>query len=191
MAQYAPPWRCPSPRQQFCTNAGCCRSTNATLKRHIQDGLLRLKVRYRRCPSVGHGRSCSRVPLQRDAKVMGVLVKKPIIRTPRLSVARPKPSSSYMLGRDVARPGRAMPSDQHKPHDPAILIWVPVGETPTTHAFAASSASTFRFLPDAVIHAQKEAAHRPEKPWITTSNVLFGPGQIRVLFATVTAKGAS
>jgi hypothetical protein len=84
-----------------------------------------------------------------------------------------------------------MPSDQQKPHDPAILIWVPVGETPTTDAFAVSGASTFRFLPDAVIHAQKEAAHRPEKPWITTSNVLFGPDQIRVLFATITAKGAS
>jgi hypothetical protein len=89
------------------------------------------------------------------------------------------------------RPGRAMPSDQHKPHDPAILIWVPVGETPTRHAFAASGASTFDFLPDAVIHAQKEAAHRPEKPWISTSNVLFGPDQIRVLYATITAKEAS
>ncbi len=98
---------------------------------------------------------------------------------------------SYMLGGDVARLGRAMPSDQHKLHDPAILIWVPVGETPTTHAFAVSGASTFRFLPDAVIHAQKEAAHRPEKPWISTSNVLFGPDQIRVLYATITAKGAS
>ena len=91
----------------------------------------------------------------------------------------------------MARLGRAMPSDQHKPHDPAILIWVPVGETPTTHAFAVSGASTFSFLPDAVIHAQKAAAHRPEKPWISTSNVLFGPDQIRVLFATITAKGAS
>ena len=84
-----------------------------------------------------------------------------------------------------------MPSDQHKPHDPAILIWVPVGETLTTHAFAASGASTFDFLPDAVIHAQKEAAHRPEKPWISTSHVLFGPDQIRVLYATVAAKEAS
>ena len=91
----------------------------------------------------------------------------------------------------MARLGRAMPSDQHKPHDPAILIWVPVGETPTTHAFAVSGASTFGFLPDAVIHAQKKAAHRPEKPWISTSNVLFGPDQIRVLYATITAKGAS
>ena len=91
----------------------------------------------------------------------------------------------------MARLGRAMPSDQQKPHDSAILIWVPVGETPTTDAFAVSGASTFRFLPDAVIHAQKAAAHRPEKPWISTSNVLFGPDQIRVLFATITAKGAS
>ena len=81
-----------------------------------------------------------------------------------------------------------MPSQQHKPHDPAILIWVPVGETPTMHAFAASGASTFRFLPDAVIYAQKAAAHRPEKPWISLSNVLFGPDQIRVLYATITAK---
>jgi hypothetical protein len=71
-----------------------------------------------------------------------------------------------------------MPSEQHKPHDPAILIWVPVGETPTRHAFAARGASTFSFLPDAVIHAQKDAAHRPEKPWISTSNVMFGPDQI-------------
>src|SRR3954470_7341743 len=54
--------------------------------------------------------------------------------------------------------GRAMPSEQHKPHDPAILIWMPVGETPTRHAFAARGASTFSFLPDAVIHAQKGAA---------------------------------
>jgi hypothetical protein len=84
-----------------------------------------------------------------------------------------------------------MPSEQHKPHDPAILIWVPVGETPTRHAFAASGASTFSFLPDAVIHAQKEAAHRPEKPWISTSNVMFGPDQIRVLYATIAAKEAS
>ena len=98
---------------------------------------------------------------------------------------------TYMLGRDVARVGRAMPSDQQKPHDPAILIWVPVGETPTTDAFAVSGASTFRFLPDAVIHAQKAAAHRPEKPWISLSNVLFGPDQIRVLYATISAKGAS
>ena len=65
-----------------------------------------------------------------------------------------------------------MPSDQHKPYDPAILIWVPVGETPKAHAFAASGASTFSFLPDAVIHAQKAAAHRPEKPWISLSNDL-------------------
>src|SRR3954452_23104477 len=55
-----------------------------------------------------------------------------------------------------------MPLQQHKPHDPAILIWVPVGETPPRHAFAASGASTFSFLPDAIIHAQKDAAHRPE-----------------------------
>ena len=66
-----------------------------------------------------------------------------------------------------------------------------VGETPTTHAFAVSGASTFDYLPDVVIHAQKEAAHRPEKPWISTSNVLFGPDQIRVLYATITAKEAS
>ena len=98
---------------------------------------------------------------------------------------------SYMLGEDVAGLGRTMPSEQHKPHDPAILLWVPVGETPTTHAFAASGASTFDYLPDAVIHAQKEAAHRPEKPWISTSHVLFGPDQIRVLYATVAAKEAS
>ncbi len=84
-----------------------------------------------------------------------------------------------------------MPSEQHKPHDPAILIWVPVGETPTTHAFAVSGASTFDFLPDAVIHAQKEAAHRPERLWISTSHVLFGPDQIRVLYATVAAEEAS
>ena len=84
-----------------------------------------------------------------------------------------------------------MPPQQHKPHDPAILIWVPVGETPTTHAFAVSGASTFDFLPDAIIHAQKEAAHRPEKPWISTSSVLFGPDQIRVLYATIAAKEAS
>ena len=84
-----------------------------------------------------------------------------------------------------------MPSEQNKPHDPAILIWVPVGETPTAHAFAASGASTFSFLPDAVIHAQKEGAHRPEKPWISMSNVLFGPDQIRVLYATIAAKEAS
>jgi hypothetical protein len=71
-----------------------------------------------------------------------------------------------------------MPSDQHKPHDPAILIWVPVGETPTTHAFAVSGASTFRFLPDAVIHALKDAAHRPEKPWLSTSNVLCEKGRV-------------
>ena len=95
-----------------------------------------------------------------------------------------------VLGGDVARPGRAMPSEQHKPHDPAILIWVPVGETPTAHAFAASGASTFDLLPDAIIHAQ-EAAHRPEKPWISTSDVLFGPDQIKVLYATVAAKEAS
>jgi hypothetical protein len=81
-----------------------------------------------------------------------------------------------------------MPSEQYKPHDPAILIWVPVGETPTTHAFAASGASTFSFLPDAIIHAQKAAAHRPEKPWISTSSVLFGPDQIGVLSATLTAQ---
>src|SRR3954452_4184113 len=98
---------------------------------------------------------------------------------------------SYMLGEDVLRLGRAMPSEQHKPRDPAILIWVPVGETPTRHAFAASGASTFSFLPDAVIHAQKEAANRPEKPWISTSDVLFGPDQIRVLYATITAKAPS
>ncbi len=84
-----------------------------------------------------------------------------------------------------------MPSEQHKPHDPAILIWVPVGETPTTRAFSVSGASTFDFLPDAVIHAQKEAAHRPEKPWISTSNVLFGPDQIRVRYATITDKEVS
>ena len=87
----------------------------------------------------------------------------------------------------MARVGRAMPSDQQKPHDSAILIWVPVGETPKAHAFAVSGASTFSFLPDAVIHAQKAAAHRPEKPWISLSNVLFGPDQIRVLSATITA----
>ena len=81
-----------------------------------------------------------------------------------------------------------MPSEQHKLHDPAILIWVPVGETPTTHAFAVRGASTFDFLPDAVIHAQKAAAHRPEKPWIVMSNVLFGPDQIRVLDATIAAQ---
>src|SRR4051812_45646681 len=98
---------------------------------------------------------------------------------------------SYMLGGDVVRRGRAMPSEQQKPHDPAILIWVPVGETPTTHAFAASGASTFSFLPDAVIHAQKDAAHRPEKPWISPSSVLFGPDKIRVLYATLTAKEPS
>jgi len=84
-----------------------------------------------------------------------------------------------------------MPSGQHKPHDPAILIWVPVGETPTAHAFAVRSASTFDFLSDAIIHAQKEAAHRPEKPWISTSDALFGPDQIRVLEATIAATGAS
>ena len=84
-----------------------------------------------------------------------------------------------------------MPSDQQKPYDPAILIWVPVGERPTTHAFAVSGASTFDFLSDAVIHAQKAAAHRPEKPWISTSHVLFGPDQIKVLYATVAAKEAS
>lgn len=84
-----------------------------------------------------------------------------------------------------------MPSEQRKPHDPAILIWVPVGETPPRHAFAASGASTFSFLPDAIIHAQKDAANRPEKPWISTSSVLFGPDQIRVLYATVAAKEAS
>ena len=84
-----------------------------------------------------------------------------------------------------------MPSDQLKPHDPAILIWVPIGETPTAHAVAVSGASTFSFLPDAVIHAQKAAAHQPERPWISLSNVLFGPDQIRVLYATVTAKEAS
>src|SRR3954468_2866213 len=65
---------------------GCCRSTTATLERHIQDGLRRLKVRYRRCPSVGPGRSCSRVPLQRDAKVMEFLSKN------RLSERRDCPS---------------------------------------------------------------------------------------------------
>ena len=96
-----------------------------------------------------------------------------------------------MLGGDVAMLGQAMPSEQHKPHDPAILLWVPVGETPTRHAFAASGASTFNFLPDAVIHAQKDAANRPEKPWISTSSVLFGPDQIRVLYATIAAKEAS
>ena len=84
-----------------------------------------------------------------------------------------------------------MASGQHKPHDPAILIWVPVGETPMMHAFAVRSASTLDFLSDAVIHAQKEAAHRPEKPWISTSDVLFGPDQIRVLEATIAATGAS
>ena len=75
-----------------------------------------------------------------------------------------------------------MPSDQHKPHDPAILIWVPVGETPTAHAFAVSGASTFGFLPDAVIHAQKAAAHRPEKPWISLFECLVwaGPDQSSV-----------
>ncbi len=91
----------------------------------------------------------------------------------------------------MAKLERAMPSEQQKLRDPAILIWVPVGETPTRHAFAASGASTFSFLPDAIIHAQKDAAHRPEKPWILTSNVMFGPDQIRVLYATITAEGAS
>src|SRR4051794_26423842 len=74
---------------------------------------------------------------------------------------------------------------------PRSSFWVPVGETPTMHAFTASGASTFDFLPDAVIHAQKEAAHRPEQPWISTSDVLFGPDQIRVLYATITAEEAS
>src|SRR4051812_43351319 len=59
---------------------------------------------------------------------------------------------SYMLGGDVVRLGQAMPSDQHKPHDPAILIWVPVGETPTTHAFAASGT---------VLHGSGSRAPRP------------------------------
>jgi hypothetical protein len=57
-----------------------------------------------------------------------------------------------------------MPSEQQKPHDPAILLWVPVGETPTRHAFAVSGASTFSFLPDAVIHAQKDAAQGTAPP---------------------------
>src|SRR4051812_45606266 len=92
-----------------------------------------------------------------------------------------------MRGGGVAWLGRAMPLEQQKSHDPAILIWGPVGEGPTGDAFAGSGASTFSFLPDAVIHAQKEAAHRPEKPWISTSNVMFGPDQIRVLYATITA----
>ena len=35
-----------------------------------------------------------------------------------------------------------MPSEQHKPHDPAILIWVLVGGTPTRYAFAVRGAST-------------------------------------------------
>src|SRR4051812_41257936 len=80
---------------------------------------------------------------------------------------------SYTLGGDVVRRGRAMPSEQHEPYDPAILIWVPVGETPTAHAFAVSGASTFRFLPDAVISAQKAAAHRPDElPAVSLDTVL-------------------
>src|SRR6185369_11202805 len=52
---------------------GCCRSTTAAFWRPIQDGLIRLTVRYRRGSSVGHGRSCSRFPPQRDAKAMEFL----------------------------------------------------------------------------------------------------------------------
>src|SRR3954471_16332833 len=48
----------------------------------------RLKVRYRRYTSVGHGRSCSRVPLQRDAKVMEFSSKN------RLSAAVRRPAKT-------------------------------------------------------------------------------------------------
>jgi len=83
-----------------------------------------------------------------------------------------------------------MPTDPRKSHDIAILIWVPAGETPTTQAFEVSGASTFDFLSDAIIHAQKDAADRPDKPWILTSDVMFRPDQIRVLAATIVSKEA-
>src|SRR4051812_44800711 len=99
-------------------------------------------------------------------------------------------SSSSMLGVEFTEPGCGMPTDPHKSHDVAILIWVPAGETPATQAFEVSGASTFDFLSDAIIHAQKDAADRPDKPWILTSDVIFGPDQIRVLAATIVSKEA-
>ncbi len=84
-----------------------------------------------------------------------------------------------------------MPTEPHRHHDIAILIWAPAGETPTAQAFEARSAATFDFLSDAIIHAQKDAPSRPDKPWISTSDVMFGPDQIRVLYATMVSRGTS
>ena len=100
-------------------------------------------------------------------------------------------SNPYMHGVAFTKPGCAMPTEPQKPRDVAILIWVPPGETPTAQAFDVRGASTFAFLSDAIIHAQKDAADRPDKPWISTSDVMFGPDQIRVLAATIMSKGAS
>ena len=52
-----------------------------------------------------------------------------LIERPRMVRRTVGRSSSVLYAWwDGARRGRAMPSEQHKPHDPAILIWVPVGK---------------------------------------------------------------
>lgn len=80
--------------------------------------------------------------------------------------------------------------EQPTKREPAILIWAPAGETPVQPDFEVSSAATFESLSDAVVHAQAETAGRPEKPWILVSGAMFGPDQIRVLFATMPEDGA-
>ena len=69
--------------------------------------------------------------------------------------------------------------------EPAILIWVAAGETPVQPDVEVGGAVTFDSLSDAVVRAQADAAGRPEKPWILISGAMFGPDQIRVLFATM------
>src|SRR4051794_22317247 len=113
--------------------------------------------RTRRVHRSGSARTCSQWPRLPKQKERLERRKSGTAATCLTQSAAPSGAHlrSYMRGGHVARRGRATPSDQHKPHDPAILIWVPVGETPTAHAVAVSGASTFSFLPDAV-HSRAE-----------------------------------
>lgn len=66
--------------------------------------------------------------------------------------------------------------------EPAILIWLPLGEVPQQPSFSSASAIAYSSLPEALAAAYEE--ERLEVPWISTSESVYTPDDIRVMAAT-------
>lgn len=69
--------------------------------------------------------------------------------------------------------------------EPAILIWLAPSEVPQAPSFAVAGAATYDSLADALVAAQRDSRNRPECPWISTKDAIFGPEHIRVLVDTL------